>query len=102
MELEALILEQGVMIDDIQRHLKQIDKDLHEVLALLRPVSEHADWVEHLRQKLDRWNILRNVPKLECQNSEGGCDHAPPPWSSQAPPSPSPSPLPSLPVEEIN
>ena len=98
MDLESLILEQGVLIDDIQRHLKQIDKDLHEVLALLRPVSEHADWVEHLRQKLDRWNILRNVPKLECQNSEGGCDHVsspPPPWNSPPPSLPSP-------VEEIN
>ena len=100
MELEALILEQGVMIDDIQRHLKQIDKDLHEVLALLRPVSEHADWVEHLRQKLDRWNILRNVPKLECQNSEGGGDYDSS-RCSQAPPSLSPSPSP-LSVKEIN
>ena len=48
-ELEALILEQGVMIDDMQRHLRQISKDLDEVLELVRPVSDHAQWVDHLR-----------------------------------------------------
>lgn len=69
-ELEALILEQGVMIDDIQRHLRQISKDLDEVLELVRPVSDHAQWVDHLRHKLDQWNLLKNVPRLTHINSK--------------------------------
>ena len=44
--------------DEILAHLKRVECQLNEVLGLLRPVSDHAAWVDGLRDTLHRWKVL--------------------------------------------
>ena len=44
--------------DEILAHLNRVECQLNEVLGLLRPVSDHAAWVDGLRDTLHRWKVL--------------------------------------------
>ena len=39
-------------MDDIKSHLERVERQLDEVLSLLRPVNAHAEWVDGLRDTL--------------------------------------------------
>ena len=44
--------------DNIKSHLERVERQLDEVLSLLRPVNAHAEWVDGLRDKLHQWRVL--------------------------------------------
>ena len=44
--------------DDIKSHLGRVERQLDEILSLLRPVNAHAEWVDGLRDKLHQWRVL--------------------------------------------
>lgn len=44
--------------EDIKSHLERVERQLDEVLSLLRPVNAHAEWVDGLRDTLHRWKVL--------------------------------------------
>jgi len=39
-------------VDDLVVHLDRVEGMLNEVLGLLRPVHEHTEWVDSLRDTL--------------------------------------------------
>jgi hypothetical protein len=45
-------------IEGIKEHLDRIESTLNEVLSLIKPVHEHAAWVDGLRDKLHQWKVL--------------------------------------------
>ena len=44
--------------DDIKSHLGRVERQLDEILSLLRPVNAHAEWVDGLRDTLHHWKVL--------------------------------------------
>ena len=44
--------------DDIKSHLGRVERQLDEILSLLRPVNAHAEWVDGLRDTLHCWKVL--------------------------------------------
>tara|TARA_B100001173_G_C15639247_1_gene400510 strand:- start:55 stop:351 length:297 start_codon:yes stop_codon:yes gene_type:complete len=76
-DIEAMLSEQHVMIDDMRRHLQRIDADLQEVMGMVRPVHDHADWVNKLRERLHFFKIVSDTPKIsddldkECSTAGG-------------------------------
>lgn len=63
-DIENMLLEQHVMIDDMRRHIQRVDKDLQEVMGMIRPVHDHADWVNKLRERLHFFKIVNDTPKI--------------------------------------
>ena len=55
-------------IDDLAAHLERVETMLNEVLGLLRPVHEHAEWVDNLRDTLQRWRVLPRSGTLITEN----------------------------------
>ena len=55
-------------IDDLAAHLERVEGMLNEVLGLLRPVHEHAEWVDNLRDTLQRWRVLPRSGTLITEN----------------------------------
>lgn len=44
--------------EELRAHLERVDRQLDEILSLLRPVHAHAGWVDSLRETLHRWRLL--------------------------------------------
>ena len=55
-------------IDDLAAHLERVEGMLNEILGLLRPVHEHAEWVDSLRDTLQRWRVLPRNGTLITEN----------------------------------
>ena len=58
----------GKTIDDLVAHLERVESMLNEVLGLLRPVHEHAEWVDNLHDTLQRWRVLPRSGTLITEN----------------------------------
>ena len=54
--------------EDVVAHLERVEGMLNEVLGLLRPVHEHAEWVDNLRDTLQRWRVLPRSGTLITEN----------------------------------
>jgi hypothetical protein len=54
--------------EDVVAHLERVETMLNEVLGLLRPVHEHAEWVDNLRDTLQRWRVLPRSGTLITEN----------------------------------
>ena len=54
--------------EDVVAHLERVEGMLNEVLGLLRPVHEHAQWVDNLRDTLQRWRVLPRSGTLITEN----------------------------------
>ena len=50
---------------DVTARLESIERKVDEILAMLRPVSDHAAWVDGLRSTLSRLNIVSDVRRIE-------------------------------------
>ena len=55
-------------IEDLAAHLDRVEGMLNELLSLLRPVHEHAEWVDSLRDTLQRWRVLPRNGTLITEN----------------------------------
>ena len=58
----------NVSNEDLAAHLQHVESMLNEVLDLLRPVHEHAEWVDSLRDTLQRWRVLPRNGTLITEN----------------------------------
>ena len=54
--------------EDVVAHLECMEGMLNEVLGLLRPVHEHAQWVDNLRDTLQQWRVLPRSGTLITEN----------------------------------
>ena len=54
--------------EDVVAHLERVEGMLNEILRLLRPVHEHAEWVDNLRDTLQRWRVLPRSGTLITEN----------------------------------
>jgi hypothetical protein len=54
--------------EDVVAHLERVEGMLNEILGLLRPVHEHAEWVDNLRDTLQRWRVLPRSGTLITEN----------------------------------
>ena len=54
--------------EDVVAHLERVETMLNEVLGLLQPVHEHAEWVDNLRDTLQRWRVLPRSGTLITEN----------------------------------
>ena len=54
--------------EDVVAHLECVEGMLNEVLGLLRPVHEHAQWVDNLRDMLQQWRVLPRSGTLITEN----------------------------------
>ena len=54
--------------EDVVAHLERVEGMLNEVLGLLRPVHEHAQWVDNLRDTLQQWRVLPRSGTLITEN----------------------------------
>ena len=50
---------------DVTVRLESIERKVDELLAMLRPVSDHAAWVDGLRGTLSRLNLVSDVRRIE-------------------------------------
>lgn len=50
---------------DVSARLESIERKVDELLAMLRPVSDHAAWVDGLRTTLSRLNLVSDVRRIE-------------------------------------
>ena len=50
---------------DVTARLESIERKVDELLAMLRPVSDHAAWVDGLRSTLSRLNLVSDVRRIE-------------------------------------
>jgi hypothetical protein len=50
---------------NVTARLESIERKVDELLAMLRPVSDHAAWVDGLRTTLSRLNLVSDVRRIE-------------------------------------
>ena len=50
---------------NVSARLESIEQKVDELLAMLRPVSDHAAWVDGLRTTLSRLNLVSDVRRIE-------------------------------------
>lgn len=50
---------------NVSTRLESIERKVDELLAMLRPVSDHAAWVDGLRTTLSRLNLVSDVRRIE-------------------------------------
>ena len=67
-EVKQAVEDNTALLMALSQHLTRVEETLDEVLSKLRPVSEHAEWVDSLRDTLERWRVLPRNGTLITEN----------------------------------